>query len=91
VAVLGVTTFHLLIVLVTTSVFYRAGKLSRIGNAWTAVSQVLGPTTESWIREADMIDDKTVKSWLKVQELDTAFVRLEEVQGRVQLVSSMTR
>jgi hypothetical protein len=61
IAVLSVLSFHLLIVLIIVITFYRAGKLSRIGNAWSVISQVLGPATEQWIRDADMVVERTVK------------------------------
>ncbi|KAF5003869.1 hypothetical protein FDECE_9617 [Fusarium decemcellulare] len=77
---------HLLLVLLVGLIFRQAGNLSRIKNAWAAISQLLGPTTEDWIRDADMVDDKTVESWLKARGLNKTLVRVEAVQGRVQLV-----
>ena len=53
IAVVSVALLHLLLVLLTTLIFWRAGKLSRVGNAWTAISQTLGPSTEDWIKDAD--------------------------------------
>lgn len=84
--VVSVVALHLLLVLITTLIFYRAGKLSRMGNAWAAISQVLGPPTENWIRNADIVDDKRVKTWLKARGLHKTLVQVEAVQGRVQLV-----
>ncbi|KAK7592047.1 hypothetical protein V3481_006682 [Fusarium oxysporum f. sp. vasinfectum] len=77
---------HLLLVLLAILIFRRAGNLSQIQNAWASISQLLGPTTESWIRDADTVDDKTVKSWLRDHGLNKTLVRVEHVQSRVQLV-----
>ncbi|KAJ9419390.1 hypothetical protein FOXG_19701 [Fusarium oxysporum f. sp. lycopersici 4287] len=84
--VVSVVMLHLLLVLLAILIFRRAGNLSRIQNAWASISQLLGPTTESWIRDADTVDDKTVKSWLKDRGLSKTLVRVEHVQSRVQLV-----
>jgi hypothetical protein len=84
--VAGVAVLHILLVLVVIIIFRRAGSFSRIENAWTSISQLLGPATESWIRDADTVDDKTVKSWLKDRGLHKTLVRIEHVQSRVQLV-----
>ena len=81
---------HLLLVLLTTLIFWRAGKLSRVGNAWTAISQILGPSTEDWIKDADTVDDKMVKKWLKARGLHETLVRVKDVQGHVQLVQKNT-
>jgi hypothetical protein len=86
IVVVGVVVLHLILVLLTTIVFFSSGKLSRMGNSWVAISQILGPSTEDWIRNADMVDDKTVKKWLKSQGMDRTLVRVEDVEGRVQLV-----
>ncbi|KAI1047608.1 hypothetical protein LB505_012691 [Fusarium chuoi] len=83
--VAGIAVVHILLVLVVIFIFRRAGSFSRIENAWTTISQLLGPATESWIRDADTVDDKTVKSWLRDRGLDKTLVRIEHVQGRVQL------
>jgi hypothetical protein len=83
VTVLGV---HLFLVLVVICGFYFAEHLSRIGNAWVAISQVLGPATEDWIKDADLVDDKAVKAWLKNRGLHKSLVQVEEFQGRVQIV-----
>ena len=86
IAVVSVALLHLLLVLLTTLIFWRAGKLSRVGNAWTAISQILGPNTEDWIKDADTVDDKMVKKWLKARALHETLVQVKDVQGRVQLV-----
>tara|TARA_R110002003_G_scaffold59_28_gene5402 strand:- start:1120 stop:2043 length:924 start_codon:yes stop_codon:yes gene_type:complete len=83
-SVLGI---HLVLVLVVTLLFCRAGKLSRVGNAWAAVSQLLGPATEDWIRDVDLFDDKTVEKWLKANEKHDMVVQLDEVDRRVIFVS----
>lgn len=46
VVVVSVAVLHLLLIVLATFTFWRAGKLSRMGNAWTAVSQILGPSIE---------------------------------------------
>ncbi|KAI3567769.1 hypothetical protein IWW34DRAFT_796858 [Fusarium oxysporum f. sp. albedinis] len=84
--VASVVMLHLLLVLLAILIFRRSGNLSRIQNAWASISQLLGPTTESWIRDADTVDDKTIKSWLKDRGLNKTLVRVEHVQSRVQLV-----
>ncbi|KAH7459081.1 hypothetical protein FOMA001_g20304 [Fusarium oxysporum f. sp. matthiolae] len=84
--VAGVAVLHLLLVLLVIFIFCRSGSLSRIENAWPCISQLLGPTTEGWIRDADMVDDETVKSWLKDRGMHETLVRVENVQNRVQLV-----
>lgn len=84
--VVSVALSHLLLVLVTTLTFWGAGKLSRVGNAWTVVSQMLGPNTKDWIKDADTVDDKIVKTWLKARDLHETLVQVEDVEGRVQLV-----
>ncbi|KAJ4018869.1 hypothetical protein NW761_014939 [Fusarium oxysporum] len=84
--VASVAVLHLLLVLLVILIFRRAGNLSRIQNAWASISQLLGPATESWIRDADTVDDKTVKSWLKDRGLHKTLVRVEHVQSHVQLV-----
>jgi hypothetical protein len=33
-----------------------------------------------------MVDDKTVKKWLKSQGMNRTLVRVEDIEGRVQLV-----
>ncbi|KAJ9616896.1 hypothetical protein H2200_000616 [Cladophialophora chaetospira] len=86
IVVVGVVVSHLVLVLLTIIVFFSSGKLSRMGNSWVAVSQILGPGTEEWIRSVDMVDDKTVEKWLKYQGMDRTLVRVEDVGGRVQLV-----
>ena len=85
-AVVSVALLHLLLVLLTTLIFWRVGKLSRVGNAWTAISQILGPSTENWIKDADTVDDKMAKKWLKARGLHEKLVQIKDVQGRVQLV-----
>ena len=84
--VVSVVVAHLLLAVVVTVIFGRAGKLSRIGNAWTAVSQLLGPTTDTWIRDADIANDKAVKSWLRVHGMHRTMVRVGNIDGRAQLV-----
>ena len=90
IAVVSVALLHLLLVLLTTLIFWRAGKLSRVGNAWTAISQILGPSTEDWIKDADTVDDKMVKKWLKARGLHETLVQVKDVQGHVQLVQKNT-
>jgi hypothetical protein len=85
--VLSVLVVHLLLVVIITLIFFRTGKLSRVGNAWAVVSQLLGPETEAWIRDVDTLDDKTVKKWLKARGKHNVLVQLEEVEGRVIVVS----
>ena len=46
VVVVSVAVLHLLLIVLATFTFWRAGKLSWMGNAWTAVSQILVPITE---------------------------------------------
>ncbi|KAH7074137.1 hypothetical protein FB567DRAFT_536857 [Paraphoma chrysanthemicola] len=82
-SVLGI---HLVLVFVVTLLFGRAGKLSRVGNAWAAVSQLLGSATEDWIRDVDSHDDKMVGMWLKENGKEGVLVQLEEVDGRVIVV-----
>ncbi|KAF4447978.1 hypothetical protein F53441_8569 [Fusarium austroafricanum] len=84
--VAAVTVLHLVLVLSVILIFRRAGNLSRIQNAWASVSQLLGPVTEDWIRDADTVDDKTVKAWLEGRGLNKTLVGVEHVQGRVHLV-----
>jgi len=84
--VISVVLLHLLLVLLTIMIFYRAGKLSRIGNAWTAISQMIGPTTEEWIGDADKVDDKIVKARLKARGLHKTSVQIQDTQCRVQLI-----
>jgi hypothetical protein len=81
--VVSLVVLHCLLVFI----FHRAGKLSRIGNAWAAISQILGPTTENWIRDVDIVDDKTVSVWLKARGLHEVSVHIESIQGHVQLVT----
>ena len=76
-----------MLVLLIVLVFLRWGKLSRMGNAWAAVSQLLGPATEPWIRDADTVDDKMVRKWLMARGKHNTLVQLEEVDGRVLIVS----
>ncbi|KAH7069853.1 hypothetical protein BKA63DRAFT_519672 [Paraphoma chrysanthemicola] len=83
VSVLGI---HLVVVIVVTLLFCRAGKLSRVGNAWAAVSQLLGPATEDWIRDVNSRDDKMMGRWLKENGKEGVLVQLEEVDGRVIVV-----
>jgi hypothetical protein len=85
IAVLSTLSFHLLIVLIIVITFYRVGKLSRIGNAWSAISQVLGPATEEWIRDADMVDERTVKKWLKARGQHKTLVQVQDIDGHVQI------
>jgi hypothetical protein len=85
--VLSVLVVHLLLVVIITLIFLRTGKLSRVGNAWAVVSQLLGPETEAWIRDVDTLDDKAVKKWLKARGKHGVLVQLEEVEGRVVVVS----
>ena len=84
--VLSMVAFHLLLVLLTTFIFYRAGTFSRIGNAWAVISQTIGPVTENWIMDTDMVDDKAVERWLKEGGLQDELVGVEDVLGRVKLV-----
>ncbi|KAF5705173.1 hypothetical protein FMUND_12196 [Fusarium mundagurra] len=86
IAVAAVTVLHLILVLSVLLMFRRSGNLSRIKNAWASVSQLLGPVTKDWIRDADTVDDKKVKAWLKGRGLDRMLVGVEYVQGRVYLV-----
>lgn len=76
VVVVRVAVLHLLLIVLVTFTFWRAGELSRIGNAWTAVSQVLGPIIEDWIKDADTVHDKTVRMWLKSRGLDRTLVQV---------------
>jgi hypothetical protein len=85
--VLSVLVVHLLWVVIITLIFLRTGKLSRVGNAWAVVSQLLGPETEAWIRDVDTLDDKAVKKWLKARGKHNVLVQLEGVEGRVVVVS----
>ncbi|KAH7233726.1 hypothetical protein BKA59DRAFT_461178 [Fusarium tricinctum] len=84
--VAGMTVLYLLLVLVIISLFRRAGSLSQIGDAWASVSQLLGPTTDSWIRNAGAVKDSMIKSWLKDNGLDRILVRVEYSQTCVELV-----
>jgi hypothetical protein len=85
--VLSVLVAHLLLVLLVIILFLRDGKMSLIGNAWAAVSQLLGPETEEWIKEVDRLDDKMVKSWLKARGKHSILVHLKEMNGRVVIVN----
>lgn len=85
IVVVSIITFHLTLVSIVIWIFYRTGKQSRIGNSWSVVSQLLGPTTEYWIRDTDTVNDETVKSWLKDRDLNP-MVQIEEIRGHVQLV-----
>jgi len=84
--VVAIVVSHLLLVLFTILLFCKWGKLSRLGNSWVAISQVLGPTTEDWIRKADMLDDKRVRIWLKSRGMDKELVRIEDADTHVCLV-----
>ncbi|RGP70198.1 hypothetical protein FSPOR_4098 [Fusarium sporotrichioides] len=84
--VIDIAVLHLIIVLLVVLMFRGAGHHSRTENAWAAVSQLLGPLTESWIRDVDTLDDKTVKSLLKDRGLDNIMVGVECIQGRAHLV-----
>jgi hypothetical protein len=88
--VVGVVVAHLLLVVVVAVIFGRAGKLSRIGSAWTGISQLLGPTTDTWIRDADMANDEAVKSWLGVYGLHRTMVQVGNMDGHAQLVQKST-
>jgi hypothetical protein len=84
--VISAVLLHLLLVLLTTLMFYRAGKLSWIGDSWPAISQIFGPAAEGWIRHADAVDDKKVKMWLRARGLERTLVQVKDSQVRVQLV-----
>jgi hypothetical protein len=58
--VVCVLEVHSVLVLLIILRFYFAEHLSRGGNAWITVSQVLGLATEGWIKDADLADNKTV-------------------------------
>jgi hypothetical protein len=91
IVVLTVLLVHLLLVTTVTFMFFRAGKLVQMGNAWAAVSHPLGPETEAWIRDVDTLDDKTVKKWLKSREKHDTLVQLAEVDSRVHIVKKDKR
>ncbi|KAK1753754.1 hypothetical protein QBC47DRAFT_47656 [Echria macrotheca] len=91
IAVAGVVVLHLLLVLLVIVVFCVRGRLSRIGNAWSSVAQLLGPTTEGWIRDVNGMDDRAVESWLRVCGMDKALVGVEQVGGRAQLVEKVKK
>ncbi|KAF5612806.1 hypothetical protein F25303_14315 [Fusarium sp. NRRL 25303] len=80
-----VTLLHLVLILSVTLKFRRAGSLSLIQNTWAAISQLLGPMTEDWIRDADTVDDKTVKSWLKDRGLHEKLVGIEHIESRLKI------
>ncbi|KAF5243251.1 hypothetical protein FANTH_8260 [Fusarium anthophilum] len=81
-----IAMLHILLVIVITMIFRRTGGFSRIGNAWTSVSQLLGPHTDGWIKDADTADDKAVKSWLKDRGMDETSVQINLFENRVQLI-----
>ncbi|KAH7153377.1 hypothetical protein EDB81DRAFT_931852 [Dactylonectria macrodidyma] len=84
--VVSVVVLHCLLIFLVTLIFQHAGSLSQIQNAWASVSQLLGPTTDDWIKGANNVDDKTVELWLKARGLQKTFVGVGDVQSRVQLV-----
>lgn len=84
--VVSVASLHLLLVLLTSLIFWRAGKLSRVGSAWTPISQILRPSIEDWIKGADSVDDEMVRKWLKARGPHETLVRVKDVQCRVQFV-----
>ncbi|KAJ8118419.1 hypothetical protein OPT61_g612 [Boeremia exigua] len=84
--VIGAVCFHLVLVVLAAVLFYRAGKLASMGNAWAAVSQLLGPATDPWIRDANTVDDRTVNKWLKSCGKNDTWVQLEEMDGRALVV-----
>jgi hypothetical protein len=78
---------HLFMVIAITLLFLRAGKMSLVDNAWAAVSQLLGPETEDWIKEVDKLDDRTIKKWLEARGEHDILVQLKEVNARMVVVS----
>jgi hypothetical protein len=90
IAVLGVLFCHLLLVLVTIVSFWISGRHSRVGDAWSVVSQLLSATYE-WTGDMDEVDDKRVKRWLKERGQHEILVGIESVGGRVQIVKKDKR
>ncbi|KAF2026620.1 hypothetical protein EK21DRAFT_115674 [Setomelanomma holmii] len=89
--VTSVLVVHLILVMLVTLAFRRAGKLSRIGNAWSSVSQLFGPATADWIRDTGAVDDKTVKKWLKMEGRHGTLVQVQEIEDRVLIASKEKR
>jgi hypothetical protein len=63
--------------------------VSQIGNAWSSVSQLLGPTTEDWIRDVHKINDNAVELRLRSHGTHNTLVQVKELRGRVQLVEKV--
>ncbi|KAH9218060.1 hypothetical protein DL95DRAFT_406082 [Leptodontidium sp. 2 PMI_412] len=85
--VVAVVGIHLCLVVITGLVFWGMGGLSQVGGAWAAVAQMLGPATEGWVGEVGRGNDGVIKKMLRTRGMQTVLVRVEDVQGRVQLVT----
>ncbi|RGP80791.1 hypothetical protein FLONG3_1132 [Fusarium longipes] len=85
--VVVVVVAHLVWVIIITVIFRRSGTLSSIENVWASISQLLGPVTDDWIKDADTVDDKEVELSLKQRGLDKVLVGITRVENRVYLLS----
>ncbi|KAI1440878.1 hypothetical protein F5Y02DRAFT_401625, partial [Annulohypoxylon stygium] len=76
---------YLVTVLITTVLFIRRASYSRQGNAWHAVSQLMGDELREAVHKGNERADEEMDEWTKEGGGHT-FVRLEKVNGRVQVV-----
>ena len=88
IAVVGVVVLHLILTFAISIMFAVYGKLSIVGNAWTVISQGSFGAADPWVKEADLVTDKTIKKRMKARGSHEQFVYISQCEGRVQLVNA---
>ncbi|KAI0893806.1 hypothetical protein F4806DRAFT_503918 [Annulohypoxylon nitens] len=85
VSVITILGLYLLTVFIITILFIRRASYSRQGNAWHTVSQLMGSELQEAFQHGNDKSDEDMDEWTK-EDGKYTFVRLEKVDGRVQVV-----
>ncbi|KAE8160397.1 hypothetical protein BDV40DRAFT_313924 [Aspergillus tamarii] len=78
---------HLIVMVVVTGLFWKHTCSSLIGNYWQAVSQVFSKDTITILEEADRMNDKEVKHWIKENSVELSGYNIlrHRANGRIVL------
>ncbi|EAW17171.1 uncharacterized protein NFIA_005330 [Aspergillus fischeri NRRL 181] len=84
---MGLLLSHWVVVVIVAGLFARYTRHSSLGNHWQAVSQVYSKETVAVLEEADRMDDREVKHWVKGKGRGKEFYSVvrDKRKGRVAL------
>lgn len=75
--VVTLTFLHVCLMVGIVTLFLLGTKVSMLGNSWAAVSQVVDPVTDRYIREAALATDREVERWMSNDGVGEKVVSVE--------------